>query len=450
MAKKRTYKPKEGDRIKDWSLVRPLGTGGNAAVWRAADKGGSEVAIKILKTGERYRRRRFAAEVTLLLHLGERTGVLPIIDADLPEDANAGQPSWLAMPIAEPMRSALGVDAKLETIVEAVAVIAETLASLAEERIWHRDIKPDNLYCRGGNWEIGDFGLAQYPDKARMTDEGRKLGPLFFMADEMIENADKADAGPADVYSLAKTLWVLATGQNYPPQGQIQFDIRKMTLSTYAPHMRARIIDRLLDLATHPLPEARPTMKDFAAELRAWLAPPKSIEPDDISDLEAELATLVEPSRRNEAARLHLIEEAHKVVVLLDEKLKPIVEAISKAIPDPKVGPDKQIFLISPAGRKTPNILSTDSACVTSTSSFAGRPIALISGVGVRLTDDGRLDLVAAHFITSYYRNPEFVWNETRTVAVGSAVQAIAIDDLISGLVSNHRKAVLQFMARMK
>ena len=35
----------------------------------------------------------------------------------------------------------------------------------------------------------------------------------------MISNPAGADSHPADVYALGKTLWVLATGQTYPPEG---------------------------------------------------------------------------------------------------------------------------------------------------------------------------------------------------------------------------------------
>jgi serine/threonine protein kinase len=102
---------------------------------------------------------------------------------------------------------------------------ALTLAGLAAKGIGHRDLKPENLFRHEGRWVIGDFGLATYPGKEPITVGERRLGPLYFIAPEMLREPDVADAGPADVYSLAKTLWALASGQRYPPEGQIRVDV---------------------------------------------------------------------------------------------------------------------------------------------------------------------------------------------------------------------------------
>ena len=94
-------------------------------------------------------------------------------------------------------------------MVAAIAEIAGTLATLAAEGVGHRDIKPDNLFRLGDQWVIGDFRLVTYPEKNPMTEHGRKLGPVDYMAPEMRQDADTAAPGPADVWALAKTLWVL-------------------------------------------------------------------------------------------------------------------------------------------------------------------------------------------------------------------------------------------------
>jgi len=42
------------------------------------------------------------------------------------------------------------------------------------------------------------------------------------MAPEMRRDADRADPGPADVWALAKTLWVLLTNEAPPQPGTHQ------------------------------------------------------------------------------------------------------------------------------------------------------------------------------------------------------------------------------------
>jgi serine/threonine protein kinase len=119
------------------------------------------------------------------------------------------------MPVATPLTEVLEKETELAIVVDAVATFAETLIDLAGKGISHRDIKPGNLFRFQDKWVIGDFGIADYPEKEALTEQGKKLGPLHFMAPEMLENPDTADGNLADVYSLAKTLWVLAAGQNF-------------------------------------------------------------------------------------------------------------------------------------------------------------------------------------------------------------------------------------------
>ena len=64
------------------------------------------------------------------------------------------------MPVATGISDALGRQPSLTSVVEAIAMIAEALASLAADGISHRDIKPWNLYQFEGQWKIGDFGLS--------------------------------------------------------------------------------------------------------------------------------------------------------------------------------------------------------------------------------------------------------------------------------------------------
>ena len=178
------------------------------------------------------------------------------------------------MPIAKPIRAALGTDPNLTQIVEALATIANTLAELAEPplEIYHRDIKPENLYWFNDEWCIGDFGLVDFPDKEEMTEAGRVLGPRFYHAPELLNNPHP-QTGPADVFSLAKTLWVLATNYVLPLPGHLRYDEDQCRLSSFVLGQNTRPLEVLIHQSTQFDPALRPTMKEFAAELRAWLNP---------------------------------------------------------------------------------------------------------------------------------------------------------------------------------
>jgi serine/threonine protein kinase len=193
-------------------LIREMGSTRHSRAWEAVDREGTRVAIKELKTRriDKEPYLRFRDEVSF--HRGgPHRGVLPVIGAEVPETPSEEQPAWLAMPIAETVREALGDAPTLDEVVGAVRAYATTLAALAEQGVHHRDLKPDNLFRLDHEWVVGDFGLVTWPGKSAATEPGQKLGPANFVAPEMVQDATQADAGPADVWSLAKVLWVLAT-----------------------------------------------------------------------------------------------------------------------------------------------------------------------------------------------------------------------------------------------
>lgn len=286
-------------RIGPWNCLEQIDTGGNATVWRATRDGASKaVALKVLNAkkhdSERYQ--RFVQEINVLRSLGDVDGVLPVIEAHLPDPGTKEQ-AWLAMPIATPIREALA-DASLETVVEAVATIARTLARLQEEhQIGHRDIKPGNLYELDGKWLVGDFGLVDVPGGDDLTKSDKALGPANFAAYEVIVNPRTAASGPADVYSLGKTLWVLGTGQRWPPLGHQPANASGYRLSDMRAHPKAVGLDRLIDQTTLIEPSRRPAMADVAKDLASW----GRLRPDPIA---VDLSPLREQLRKKLAKHL--------------------------------------------------------------------------------------------------------------------------------------------------
>jgi protein kinase-like protein len=260
---------KAGDRIDGWTLDSLLGQGGNAEVWRARHGEFGDCALKVLsrKGGDRWQ--RFRDEVAIMRELGEHPGVLPLLAARLPESSSR-EPAWLATPVAEKATDVLASDTPLAGVVDAVRDYALTLADLAAKAISHRDLKPDNLFRYEDRWVIGDFGLVTYPGKEPITGGERRLGPLYFIAPEMLREPDIAEPGPADVYSLAKTLWALASGQRYPPEGQIRIEVPEHGLGRWTAGAGSLALGLILERATSLRPEERPTMAEFAAQLEKW------------------------------------------------------------------------------------------------------------------------------------------------------------------------------------
>ena len=289
-----------------WTLHSKQGTGGNATVWQAKRRGlKSLVALKVLNATRAHREpyRRFVREIEFLRSLDDHDGILPLLDAYLPEQPSKDDRPWLAMPIATLISDALAGQ-PLETVVVALAEIASTLARLAERHgVGHRDIKPSNLYELDGEWLVGDFGLIAVPNLEQLTRTGRPLGPVHYTAYEMIRDPANAAPLPADVYSFGKTLWVLATEQRFPPQGHQVAGTRQFSIADLRPHAHAEPLDRLVDRATQIHPDQRPTMAEVAGDLRAWselAAEPISL---DVTDLRTRLLQRMSDERRRGSAR---------------------------------------------------------------------------------------------------------------------------------------------------
>jgi serine/threonine protein kinase len=453
MGKMRGKKPWFTKHLGPWTVGRYLGGGGNGSVWKATRTDSSIAgALKILhlkyqKAGA-VRFKRFRDEIQLQNSLAGRPGILPMLDSSLPEKPSASDPAWLVTAQATPIKKALGSCVKLPDVVEAVAAIADTLASLHADCISHRDIKPTNLYRYNGSWVISDFGLADFPGKEELTRSGEQVGPFEYIAPEMRTRAKSADPMKADVYSLGKTLWVLATGGE-PHAGEQPKDHLQHAIRILAPHPRAELLDELVDRMVRTDPLERPTMATVAAELHAWLsAVPDPMIPVDLSGILAEINAVLEPSLQTERLRNGYIQSAKRAIEHLAERLQPIGQVFAR-IPGSNgdLSSEPASLLHTPLdGRRL--VWEGSRAWIAPPADAC--QVMLWSGMRLRLYErergkfDGQLQLIAEH-VVSVRAGPCVVWREERWVPVGSAQQDQAIAELVNALTENLQLAMFNY-----
>lgn len=324
---------KAGDTVAGWTLVQELGTGGNARVWEA-HRGDEVAAVKVPRSQKPGREpfQRFVQEVELLVRLSDRPGVLDVLDYNLDTDAG---PAFHATPIGETLETWLRSDPTFDEVLEALSTIARELAELAREGVYHRDVKPSNLLRVSDRWVVGDLGLATYPEKEALTATGRKLGPVHYLAPEMLNAPTKADPAAADVYSMAKTAWVSLTGQRFPLPGQHGLDHPAVQIGTYVSHPATPVVDRSLARATSLDPNARPSMSELADELAVATKPTPDMRTSfgDVAKLKSQLGALTAETEERRLERERLAAELRDEAKELAGWLDPALEFFQTVVP---------------------------------------------------------------------------------------------------------------------
>jgi serine/threonine-protein kinase len=258
-----------------YRVQEKLGAGGMGAVYQARDEElGREVAVKVLRplaaVGEPPRElierfRREARAVALLSH----ANVVRVYDQGMEGDF----PYLVMELVGGPTLADRIATGPLEVReVRTLGIqIASALDAAHAAGIVHRDVKPSNVLQSGaGSWKLADFGIAHMSDSS-LTITGQFLGTPAFAAPEMLEGGQVAS--PADVYSLAATLYAALAGE--PPYGdanlaKVIVAIGKGERPRPIGERRADVpagIAAALERAMATDPSARPTASELAHEL---------------------------------------------------------------------------------------------------------------------------------------------------------------------------------------
>lgn len=262
-------------KIKGWTLSKQLGSGGNGEVWMCRNAKKGEYAIKFFKYG-RYGAAyaRFRDEVLFMEQYQNIHGVLPIIDKNLPsknkKKVDATIPIYYVMPLAESVEQKIK-NFTLDEKVEVIRKLLNMLADLHQNGIAHRDIKPANILFYNGEFVLSDFGLVYFKKKIFKTPVGKKVGAKQTIAPQMEKDAQNADKYKADVYSMAKTIWIILTGDDFSFGGQYiatsEIGLsRKLKCDKYL-----YPLDKLLAQCTDYTESARPTAEEMKNKFEEWI-----------------------------------------------------------------------------------------------------------------------------------------------------------------------------------
>ena len=189
--------------VPGWHLERVLGAGGQAWAYLASRPGDpkSKAVVKVLRewlpggkqSSERAQRIRFDLEISTMRKVAAAgcPRIVPILAAC--DDVLTAPVVWYAMPYYASGSICRRDDAghvlawaeeyrgNVERVLEIAELLAETLASMHDIEVVHRDVHTSNVFFEtpGGAPILGDFGLVHDRETSPPDLTGRReeLGP---------------------------------------------------------------------------------------------------------------------------------------------------------------------------------------------------------------------------------------------------------------------------------
>ena len=219
-----------------YRIIKKIGKGGMGVVFLAKHKVMNTYrALKVLPHSIRDENydffERFMREARIASEI-RHPNIVGVMDA---ETDTVQEVSYIVMEFIDggTLRRILK-NQKLLPEVQALLIvksIAKALTAVAEHKIIHRDIKPDNImFTRHGDVKLADLGIAKNEEEdVNLTRNDIMIGTPAYLSQEQIETPKDVDIR-SDIYSLGATLYEMLTGET-PYAGKNTYDILQKMIS---------------------------------------------------------------------------------------------------------------------------------------------------------------------------------------------------------------------------
>jgi eukaryotic-like serine/threonine-protein kinase len=361
-----------GRRIGDYQLLRRLGRGGMAEVYLAEQLSlRRQVALKVLKknlAGDDAYIRRFQNEAQAAAKL-VHANIVQIYEVGCAEGTYYISQEYVPGQNLKQLLARLGhgVDA-----VQAVNIIRQVAAGLhkaAEQKIIHRDVKPENIMITpGGEVKVADFGLARVArdgEALNLTQVGITMGTPLYMSPEQVEG--RAVDPRSDLYSFGVTCYHMLAG--HPPfDGPTALNVAVQHLKTEPKRLEAlcpnlpdglcrivhkmlakkpeeryqRAIDLLKDLKSLKIEGLD---QDWAAELPGFNSADLALSTAGRLEATQQLDRLLHSQLVKQTKRWSLAAKVAGIVILIVSGLIAGGVAAWATLPPPYLGPPKEAEL---------------------------------------------------------------------------------------------------------
>jgi serine/threonine protein kinase len=195
------------------------GEGGAGRVYRAQTSDGTEVAVKVLNSGNvtSETRKRFRNE-TVFCMKNSHKNIVTVSDYGVAEINGKDCPFYVMPFYAETLRTLMKEGIGQNSRLVYFSQILDGVEAAHLKSVWHRDLKPENiLFDRGTNTlVVADFGIARFVKEdlltAVETRPGVRLANFQYAAPEQRTRSATVDHR-ADIFALGLILNEMFTGE---------------------------------------------------------------------------------------------------------------------------------------------------------------------------------------------------------------------------------------------
>lgn len=265
--------------INRYEIIAKIGSGGMADVYKAKDHVLNRlVAIKVLK-------QEYSTDATFVKKFRvEAQSAAGLSHPNIVSVYDVGEDDGVYFIVMElvqgiTLKNYIDMKGKLD-IREALNIsvqIASGLSAAHENRIIHRDIKPQNIIMsRDGKVKVTDFGIAKVADSTTVTTTA--AGTVHYISPEQARGGYSDER--SDIYSLGITMYEMVTGR-VPFEGETNVAVALMHIqSEMVPPRKLEpsipvSFEKIILKCTQKKPERRyASAKELIADLRKVLTHP--------------------------------------------------------------------------------------------------------------------------------------------------------------------------------
>ena len=265
--------------INRYEIIMKIGSGGMADVYKAKDHVLNRlVAIKVLK-------QEYSTDATFVKKFREEAqSAAGLSHPNIVNVYDVGEDDGVYFIVMElvqgiTLKNYIDMKGKLD-IREALNIsvqIASGLSAAHENRIIHRDIKPQNIIMsRDGKVKVTDFGIAKVADSTTVTTTA--AGTVHYISPEQARGGYSDER--SDIYSLGITMYEMVTGR-VPFEGETNVAVALMHIqSEITPPRQLEpsipvSFEKIILKCTQKKPERRyASARELIADLRKVLTHP--------------------------------------------------------------------------------------------------------------------------------------------------------------------------------